>query len=115
MFRVGAFVLIALVLSLFFGCSEKTSEAQLTGLELGFMNCITFDAKVFIDDNYVGPFSSERASFIGVLAGPHTLKVKANLVVVAGDSTFCWTENFTVADGQTTYLDLDCDLGGCAP
>jgi hypothetical protein len=113
MFRVGAFILIALVLSLFFGCSEKTSEAQLTGLELGFMNCITFNAQVTIDDNYVGSFTSERASFIGVAAGPHTLKVRANLVVVGSGQTFCWTQNFNVVDGQTARLVLDCDLGGC--
>jgi len=113
MFRVGAFILVALVLSLFFGCSEKTSEAQPTGLELGFMNCITFNAEVFIDNEYVASFSSERAWFIDVAAGTHVLEVHANLVVVAGDTTFCWTESFSVADGRTTYLDLNCNTGGC--
>jgi hypothetical protein len=113
MFRVGAFIVIVLVLSLFFGCSEKTSEAQPTGLELGFMNCLTFNGSVFIDNNYVGSYSSERAWFIDVAAGSHALYVKGNIVVVVGDSTFCWTQNFSVADGQTTHLDLDCDLGGC--
>jgi hypothetical protein len=117
MFRVGAFILIALVLSLFFGCSEKTSEAQLTGLELGFMNCITFNARVFIDgqsnQNFKGLFSSERASFIAVDPGSHSLYVEANLTVDRGDTTFCWTQSFNVAEGQTMRLILDCDTGGC--
>ncbi len=113
MFRVGAFISIALVLSLFFGCSEKTSEAQPTGLEVGFMNCLTFNTQVFIDDNYVGSFSSERSWFIDVAAGNHTLYAKANIVVHATDSTFCWTEDFNVADGQTTRVNLNCSTGGC--
>jgi hypothetical protein len=113
MFRVGAFVLIALVLSLAFGCSEKTSEAQVTGVELSFSSCLTFNAMVFIDDTYMGSFSSERPAFISVATGSHALYVKGNIVVVAGDSTYCWTESFSVADGQTTTLDLNCNTGGC--
>ncbi len=117
MFRVGAFVLIALVLSLSLGCNEKTSEAQETGLELGFMNCITFNAWVFIDgqsaENLKGSYSSERAWFIDVAAGNHTLYVESNLVVSAGNTKFCWTENFSVADGQVTYLTMDCDSTVC--
>jgi hypothetical protein len=113
MFRVGAFVLIALVLSLAFGCSETTSEAQPTGVELSFSSCLTFNAMVFIDDAYMGSFSSERPAFISVASGNHALYVKGNIVVVDGDSTFCWTESFSVADGQTTALDLNCTTGGC--
>jgi hypothetical protein len=114
MFRIGAFVLIVLALSLVFGCSEKTSEAQLTGLEVGFMHCLSFNAQVFVDGNYVGSFSSERAWFIPVAAGSHTLKAQSNLVVISGNNKFCWTENFNVADGQTTRLNLDCDTAACA-
>ena len=113
MFRVGAFIVIVLVLSLFFGCSEKTSEAQPTALELGFMNCLTFNGSVFIDNNYVGSYSSERAWFIDVPAGSHALYVKANIVVTVPGTSFCWTENFSVADGKTTNLDLNCNTGVC--
>lgn len=113
MFRVGAFISIVTILSLFLGCSDKTSESQPTGLELGFMNCITFNAQVFIDNSFVGSFSSERAWFIDVPVGSHALYAQANVVVDAGDSTFCWTQNFSVADGATTHIDLNCNTGGC--
>ena len=112
MFRVGAFLAIAMILSLFFGCSDKASDAQPTGLEVGFMNCLTFNARVFVDDTYMGSFSSERAWFIDAAAGSHTLYAEAN--IVSGDSTFCWTENFSVADGKVTRLNLNCNTGGCA-
>ena len=106
MFRVGAFVSIALVLSLLSGCSEKTTETEPTGLELGFLNCVSFKAKVFIDNNYVGSYSSERAWFIDVAAGTHTLFTQANLSMF--DSTFSWTQNFSVSEGGTTFIDLNC-------
>jgi hypothetical protein len=114
MFRVAAFALIALVLSPSFGCSDKTSEAKPTGLQLGLANCLTFNAVVFIDDNYIGSFSSERAWFIDVAAGAHTLYVKGNLIVVSTNTSFCWTQDFNVADGQITVVDLDCNTGVCS-
>jgi hypothetical protein len=113
MFRVGALVLIMLVCSPFFGCSEKTSEVKPTGLELGFRNCLTFNAEVFIDNNYVGSYSSERAWFIDVGAGSHALEVHGNIVVVATETKFCWTRNFNVSEGAITHIDLDCVLGEC--
>jgi hypothetical protein len=115
MFRVGAFALVVLVLSLFFGCSDKTSDVKPTGLELSFPNCLSFNAQVFVDNNFVGSFSSERAWFIDVATGSHTLYAHANIVVVKGDTSFCWTQNFNVADGQTTRVQLDCRTGGCPP
>lgn len=106
MFRVGAFVLIVLGLILFFGCNEKTSEAEVTGLELGFRNCFTFNARVFIDGNYIGSFSSERASFIDVPAGSHALFAEANLATM--DSVYSWKQNFNVAAGKITQIALNC-------
>ena len=109
MFRVCAFVLVVLGLSLFFGCSDKTSGAKPTGLELGFMNCFTFNAEVYIDNNDVGPFSCERVSFINVeKAGNHTLYARANCVMA--DSTYSWTKNFSVVEGGTTHVDLNCKI-----
>lgn len=113
MFRVGACLLIVLAISLLFGCSDKTSEAQPTGLELGFMNCLSFNAHVFIDNSYVGSFSSERSWFIDVAAGKHSLFARANLAVDLPDTSFCWTTSFTVAEGATTQLRLNCSTGGC--
>jgi len=113
MFRVGALISIALVLSLVFGCSEKTTDTQPTGVQISFGNCISFLVYVSIDGNYVGSFSSERPWFIEVPAGSHTLEANANLTVVLGDTSFCWGENFSVSEGNTTQLALPCDTAGC--
>ena len=116
MFRVGAFISIALVLSLIFGCSDKTSDTQPTGLELAFGDCISFIAYVTIDGdtNAIRGYSSERAWFVDVPAGNHVLEAYANLVVVQGDSSFCWAENFSVSEGNVTRVTLLCDTAGCA-
>jgi hypothetical protein len=113
MFRVGAFALIALVLSMVFGCSDETTEATTTGVEIGFPGCITFMAEVFIDGNFVGSYSSERTWVIEVAAGNHTLEAHANLIVHVPDTTWCWSENFSVSDGNVTALSLPCDTAGC--
>jgi hypothetical protein len=113
MFRVGAFVLIVLILSAFFGCSDETTEAEQTGLEIGFYSCLTFNTLVFIDGNYVGSFSSERTWFIDVPVGNHLLEAHANLVVHLEDTSFCWTENFSVSENNVTHVDLDCGAAGC--
>jgi hypothetical protein len=113
MFRIGALLSIVLILALLVGCSDKTSEAKPTGVEIAFANCVTFNANVFIDDNYIGSFSSERPWFIDVAAGGHSMYVESNLVVVAPNTKFCWTQSFNVTDGATTNILLDCDSGAC--
>jgi hypothetical protein len=113
MFRVGAFVSIALIVSMFLGCSDETTEAEPTGLEIGFQNCLSFNTQVFVDGNYVGSYSSERDWFIDVPSGNHVLEAHANLVVVAGDTSFCWTEDFSVSDANVTHVELNCSTAGC--
>jgi hypothetical protein len=113
MFRVGALLSIVLILAMLFGCSDKTSEAKPTGVEIAFANCVTFLANVFIDDNLVGQFSSERPWFIDVAAGSHTLYVESNVDVVSSNTRFCWTQDFSVSDNNTTEILLDCDGHTC--
>ncbi len=111
MTRVGAFALLILFVSLVVGCSEKTASVQETGIRLGFSNCLTFAAWVWIDGYYVGTYTSEQPSLIDVTAGGHTLFVRGNIVV--GDSSFCWTQDFSVSEEQVTEVTLDCVGAKC--
>jgi hypothetical protein len=113
MFRVGVFALAMLLLSMFFGCSDETTDTEPTGVEVAFPSCLTFNAVVFIDGNYVGSYSSERSWFIDIAAGTHHLEAHSNLSVVDDDTGFCWDETFSVADGSTTLLSLPCDTAAC--
>lgn len=111
MARVGAFAAITLLIALMIGCAEKTSSTEQTGLELVFDNCITFAAWVWIDGEYVGTFTSEQPSVIELAAGGHSIFARSNMVV--GDSSYCWTRSFSVSDGQTTEVVLDCVGARC--
>lgn len=111
MARVGAFAALTLLIALLIGCSEKTSSTEQTGAELVFENCITFSAWVWIDDEYVGAFTSEQPSVIALGAGAHSLFARSNMVV--GDTSYCWTRTFSVSDGQTTEVTLDCVGARC--
>jgi len=113
MVRIGAFALTVLALFLLLGCGEKAATVQQTGLELAFPHCLPFNAEVWIDNNYFGSFTSQRPSLLEVAVGSHTLYAKSNLSVHKPDTFFCWTENFSVADGKITYLSLDCYGHGC--
>ena len=113
MYRIGALIALVLVGSLLLGCEEDATETSSTGLALVFQNCITFNANVFIDDGFVGQYTSERPSFIEVPTGSHRLFVESNLVVHLGDTNFCWTKNVTVSDGQTTVVNLNCRGAAC--
>jgi hypothetical protein len=113
MVRIGAFVFMALALVLLLGCGEKATTTQDMGLEVTFPHCLPFNAEVWIDDNYIGSFTSQRASLIDVAAGSHSIYAQSNLHVQDPDSFFCWTENFSIADGKITYLVLDCYGHGC--
>lgn len=114
MFRVGVVALTVLMVSMFFGCSDETTDTEPTGVEVAFPNCLTFNAVVFIDGNYVGSYSSERSWFIDISAGTHLMEAHSNLTVNEGNIEFCWRESFSVADGATTLLSLPCDTAACA-
>jgi hypothetical protein len=103
-----------MMLLLLLGCKEEATEAQTTGVEITFVNCLTFNAQIFIDDSYKGSYSSERPAIIELAAGSHTLWAKSNLSVNEPDTSFCWTESFSVSDGSVTRLLLDCEGHGCS-
>jgi hypothetical protein len=113
MARIGGMALITAALFLFFGCSEKTTGNEETGVAITFPHCQTFNAHVWIDNNDVGSYSSEHEAIIELAAGAHSLYSKANVVVA--DTTYCWTTSFSVTKGQVTSLELDCYGHGCTP
>ncbi len=112
MARVGAFVFLILFVSLLIGCSEKTSSVQETGMSLQFANCLSFAAWVWVDGSYMGTYTSEQPNLIEVPAGGHSLFVRSNLVVA--DTSYCWTSNFSVSEGQVTPVVLDCVGAKCS-
>ena len=113
MARVGAFGLSVLFLSLIIvGCDEKATSVQETGLMLSFSNCNTFTAYVWIDDVLLpDEYSTEQPSLIEIASGSHKIFVRGNIVI--GDSSYCWTENFSVSEGAITPLALDCIGAKC--
>jgi hypothetical protein len=111
MVRLGVFVSLVLFVSLLIGCSEKATSVQETGLDLRFANCLTFSAWVWIDGGYMGSYTSEQPNIIDVPAGGHTLFVRGNIVVA--DTSYCWTGNFRVSEGQITTVVLDCRGAKC--
>jgi hypothetical protein len=111
MVRIGAFVLIILVLGMWLGCGGKPASVQQTGLNLTFPHCGTFEASLWIDNDYVGSFTSEQPSLIDVKPGGHTLYAKSNMV--QGDSFFCWTTSFNITSQKITFVRLDCTGHGC--
>jgi hypothetical protein len=114
MIRVGGMALIVLALFLLFGCSDKTTGDEETGVAITFPHCVTFNAHVRIDGNNVGSFSSEHEAVIDLAAGAHTLEADAYGFVVA-ETTYCWTMNFNVTSGKLTEIALDCYGHGCTP
>lgn len=114
--RIGAIMLILILVSIY-SCGDKsTEEVQQTGLELSFKNCITFAVWLWIDDEYQGTYTSEEPNFIPIGAGSHTLYAKSNLVITGTEQEehyFCWSKDFSVQDGKVTYLMLDCEGHNC--
>ena len=111
MARIGGMALIVLALFLLVGCSDKTTGTDQTGVAITFPHCLTFNALIWVDDNYVGSYSSEHEAVIELSSGAHSLEAKANIVVA--DTTYCWTTNFSVDSGKLTDLQLDCYGHGC--
>jgi hypothetical protein len=111
MARIGAFGFVMLALLLVLGCGGKPASVQETGLDLSFPHCYSFEAWVWIDDNYIGSFTSEQPSRIDLAPGSHTLYAKSNIVVA--DSFFCWTTSFNITQDEITFVSLDCYGHGC--
>jgi hypothetical protein len=111
MVRIGAFALMVMAFFLFLGCSEKSTASEEIGVQVSFPHCLSFEALIWVDDTYVGAFSSERPAVLEIAAGSHTLYAKSNLVVA--DSFYCWTQDFSVASGKLSYVELDCYGHGC--
>lgn len=111
MARVGAFALLIVLLACLIGCEEKTASVQQTGINLQFENCISFAVWVWVDGDYIGTYTSEQRSYIGIGPGGHTLFARGNIVVA--DSSYCWTQSFSVSDGQITDVRLNCRGAKC--
>jgi hypothetical protein len=85
-------------------------------LEIVTTRCMVFMLSIFIDDDYMGSYSNEhvndQAIAIEVALGSHTLYAQANIVVA--DTSYCWTKDFTIVEGQrSAVLVLDCIGASC--
>jgi hypothetical protein len=111
--RIGlVFLMTVLALFALFGCKEKGTEAKVTGIELRFRGCLTFEAWVWIDDEYQGSYTSEQPSTIELPSGAHTLYARSNMFV-SGDTMFCWTTDFSVVQDKVVQVYLDCPGNKC--
>ena len=104
-------ILIAMIFV--YGCGEKSTSVQETGLDLRFANCFIFAVWVEIDGNYQGTFSSERSGFIPLKAGSHTLYARSNMELADTGEYYCWTTDFTVSKNKITTVLLDCEGHTC--
>ena len=111
--RVGALALILALALTVSGCEEDAMGVDETGVQLTFTNCLTFAVWLWIDGEYQGTFTSEETQFVEIVSGSHTLYARSNAFVDQANKYFCWTTSFSVSDGQTTYVALDCTGAWC--
>ena len=110
--QLGAVIFIlALMPVLLAGCSDDTQEVVPTGIQLNFTDCLTFGVWVHVDDEYMGMASSEEPAFITLAPGTYELYLRGNAYL--GEIYFCWTEEISVSDGNTTVLYFSCDGAEC--
>lgn len=110
--QLGAVLLIlALMPVLLAGCSEDSQDVAPTGIRLEFTECLTFGVWVFVDSEYQGMSSSEEQAFFELAPGTYELYLRGNALL--GDTYFCWTDQITVSDGETTSLFYSCDGAEC--
>jgi hypothetical protein len=111
--RVSALLLMSLVLVSFStGCKDDSANATPTGFEMQFADCLVFGVHIFINDTYQGTCSSEEPKFYPLGAGTYTLFARSNANL--GETYFCWTQDITVSDGNTTVVTLSCDGAECS-
>jgi hypothetical protein len=110
--RAAALILVSvLLIAVWTGCEEDSTEAIPTGIEMQFTDCLVFGVHIFIDDTYQGTCSSEEPKFYPLGAGTYALYARSNANL--GDTYFCWSTDVTVSDGNTTVVTLSCDDAEC--
>ena len=110
--QLGAVLFIlALMPVLLAGWSDDTQEVTPTGIRLNFSECLTFGVWVFVEGEYQGMASSEEQSFFELAPGTYELYLRGNALL--GDIYFCWSDQVTVTDGNTTSLSYSCDGAEC--
>jgi hypothetical protein len=114
--RIGvAAALLILMTAILASCEETGTETQATGVWVRFQNCVTFPASIYVNDEYWGVASSEEPVLVEVGAGSYTIYAHSTAILVDEDKYFCWTNDVSVSDGQTTDLWLDCNGHLCPP
>ncbi len=103
--------ILALMPVLLAGCSDDTQKVTPTGIELKFTECLTFGVWVFVDDEFQGMASSEEPAFFALAPGTYELYLRGNAYL--DDTYFCWTDEISVSDGNTTVLYYSCDGAEC--
>ena len=87
-------------------------------LEIVTTRCVDFQLFIWIDDHFAGSypnnFINNQPIAIEVPLGSHTLDARANIVVA--DTSYCWTRDFVISEGQrSAVLVLDCIGAACPP
>jgi hypothetical protein len=107
--RIGSLVLIlTLVVVIFNACKDDSKGVDQTGVEISFTNCVTAGIRVWIDDEYQTFVSTDEPAFLEVPSGSHSLYARSNAINTEDKSYYCWSTSFSVTDGETTFLTLDC-------
>ena len=110
--QLGAVLfIIALMPVLLSGCGDDTQEASPTGIRLEFTECLSFGVWVFVEGEYQGMASSEEPAFFELAPGTYELYMRSNALI--GDTYFCWMDQISVSDGNTTELSYSCDGHEC--
>jgi hypothetical protein len=110
--QLGAVLFILALMSvLLAGCSDDSQEVTPTGIRLTYTECLSFGVWVFVEGEYQGMASSEEPTFFALAPGTYELYMASNARI--GDTYFCWTDQVTITDGNTTSLTYSCDGHEC--
>jgi hypothetical protein len=110
--QLGAVLFILALTSLLLaGCSDDTQETEPTGIRVEFTECLTFGVWVFVEGEYQGMISSEEPGFVALAPGTYELYMRSNAKL--GDTYFCWTDQISVTENNTTSLRYSCDGAEC--
>lgn len=113
--RIGMLLITLLfILSIIYGCEDDSQGVGETGVTVSFQDCLSFVIWVFVDGEYQGIASSEEPKFFAIPSGGHTLYARSNAIIRETNEYFCWTREFSVADGNITTLGLNCTGAECS-